>query len=105
MSQKSYLIVGDVFQTKFSDEKTPSRQAIHQLAKKFQETGSVEDASRSGRPVSACTDDNADLVSNRFTQDPHASQRRVSNELDIARSSLRRIMEHLKLKPKRPHLL
>ena len=65
----------------------------------------VEDAARSERPVSACTEDNADLVLETFTQDPYTSQRRASNELDIARSSLRRIMKHLKLKPYRPRLL
>ena len=104
-SQKSHLTVSDAFQAKFPGEKVPSRQAIHQLAKKFQETGSVEDAVRSGRPVSVCTENNADLVLETFTQDPQTSQRRASNELGIARSSLRRIMKHFKLKPYRPRLL
>ena len=65
----------------------------------------MEDAERNGRPVSTCTEDNADLVLETFTQAPYTSQRRASNELDIERSSLRRIMKHLKLKPYKPRLL
>ena len=104
-SRKSHLVVSDTFQAKFPGEKAPSRQAIYQLAKKFQETGSVEDAPRSGRPVTASTEENAELVLETFTQDPYTSLRRVSNELDIARTSLTRIMKHLGLKPYRPRLL
>lgn len=104
-SRKSYLIVDEAFQRKLPNEKPPSRQAIYQVAKKFQETGAVEDASRSERLVSAWTDENADLVLNKLTHDPRISQRRASNELDIARSSLTRIVKDLKLKPCRPRLL
>ena len=35
----------------YSGEKVPTRQTIYRLAEKFDETSSVEDASRSGRPT------------------------------------------------------
>ncbi len=50
-SRKTYEVVTTNFENEFPNEKVPSRQAIYQLAKKFDETGSVDDAPRSGRPT------------------------------------------------------
>ena len=62
--------INEAFQHEFPDEKIPVRQTIYRLAKKFDQTGSVEDAPRSGRPKSVNTDENMQLVSQSFLLNP-----------------------------------
>lgn len=50
--------INEAFQHEFLDDEIPVRQTIDRLAKKFDQTGSVEDASRSGRPKSVNIDEN-----------------------------------------------
>ncbi|CAF3633529.1 unnamed protein product, partial [Rotaria sp. Silwood1] len=76
----------------------PRRQTIYKITKKFDETGSVDDAPRSGRPTTAKTGEKIQLVSEAVVLNPQTSQRRASSELQILRTSLRRIMKYLKLK-------
>jgi hypothetical protein len=83
----------------------PIRQAIYKLAKKFDGTGSVEDSPRSGRPTTVRTEENIQLVSKAFAQNPKLSQRRASLELGISRTSLQRLMQDLNLKPYKTRLL
>ena len=71
----------------------------------FDETGSVEDAPRSGRPASTNTEEDAQLVSQHFLLNPQTSQRHAFRELNISCSTLQRIMTDLGLKPYRPRLL
>lgn len=97
--------INEAFQHEFPNEDVPARQTIYRLAKKLDETGSVKDAPRSGRPKSINTDENMQLVSQSFLRNPQTSQRRAARELDISRSTLRRIMTALKLKSYKPKLL
>ncbi|CAF5022496.1 unnamed protein product [Rotaria sp. Silwood1] len=83
----------------------PTRQAIHKLVKKFDDTGSVEDSPRSGRPTTVRIEENMQLVSETFAQNPQMSQRRASLELGVSRRSLQRLMQDLNLKPYKPKLL
>ncbi len=80
------------------------KQFIEQK-KKFDETGSVEDAPRSGRPTTVRTEDNSQLVSETFRLNPQSSQRRASRYFNISRTSLQRLMKDLNLKPYKPRLL
>ena len=76
-----------------------TRQAIYQLAKKFDETGSVEDAPRSGRPRTVSTEENTERVSETFRLNPQSS------ELGISRRSFGRLMSDLNLRPYKPRLV
>ncbi|CAF4425902.1 unnamed protein product [Rotaria sp. Silwood2] len=51
MSGKTLKTVNEAFQDEYPDDEIPARQTIYRLATKFDETGSVEDAPRSGRPT------------------------------------------------------
>ena len=62
MSGKTVRKVNTAFRTEFPGNKIPSQQAIYQLAKKFDETGSIEDAPRSGRPTTINTEENLEVV-------------------------------------------
>jgi len=105
MSGKTLKTVNEAFQDEYPDDEIPARQTIYRLATKFDETGSVEDAPRSGRPTSITTEENMELVSESYTLNPQKSQRRAAHDLDISRSSVRRIMKELNLKPYKPRLL
>ncbi|CAF1169002.1 unnamed protein product [Rotaria sp. Silwood1] len=83
----------------------PARQAIYKLAKKFDDTGSVEDSPRSDRPATVRTEENIQLVSEAFARNPQICQRRASLRLGISRTSLQRFMQDLNLKPYKPRLL
>ena len=83
----------------------PSPQCIRELIAKFEESGTVLDAKRSGRPVSVTTDDNKEEVKQHFQDYPTTSTRRGSLQLEISRTSLRRMLKQLKLRPYIPSLV
>jgi transposase len=86
-------------------EKFLGRQAIYNRNTRFEETGSVADLPRSGRPRSARSKENLQTVVQAFVQSPSKSIRRASRELEISRSSLHLMLHTLQFKPYRPHLL
>lgn len=61
------------------------------LVKKFDETESLEDKSPSGRPRSISTDENKERILEAYVENPTTTKRRASLELNLSRSSLRRI--------------
>jgi hypothetical protein len=103
---RDYTDVIAAFEQQFPGAQPPIRQAIYKLNKKFEQTGSVNDLPRSGRPRSVRTLENMEIIAETFVKSPKKSARKASNELDISDRSLRRILHSdLKLKPYRPKLL
>ena len=94
-SRKDSAIVKERFIQNFPNSIAPSRQTMDNLAKKLHDTGSVFDCHRSGRPKTATSIENVDVVRLTYAR---KSQRRASSELEISRSSVQRIMKELKLK-------
>ena len=81
------------------------KASVNRLIKKIQTTGSVKRLQGGGRPRTVSTDENAQLVDDLLcSQDDqpgsHLSQRKISNRLNIKRSSVQNIIKN-KLK-KRP---
>ena len=72
----------------YYDRTLPSRTNILNLVKEFDETGSVEDEPRSGRPRSVSTDENKERVRAAFEESPATSLRRASLDLNVSKSSL-----------------
>jgi transposase len=107
---KSYAIhqnaakVARQFQNCF-DRTPPTSKNILSLVRKFDETGSLQDKPRSGRPRCISTDENKERVRVAYEENPTTSQRRASLELNLSRSSFQRMMTELGLKPYRPQLL
>ena len=80
----------------------PTRLAIYRIRGKFDATGSVANASKSGRPRTSMTEENEMRVAMTFVNDPKNS---TAQELSLPRTSLRRLMRKLNLKPYCPRLL
>ena len=88
----------------YFDTDPPTRLAIYQLRDKFNETGSIVDAPRSGRP-SVCTEENLTTVAEAYARSPKKSLRRGSAEIGIKRTSLHKILTKLNMKPYIPQLI
>ncbi len=95
--------VRDLWDGEFNTE-PPTRQQIYNVVHKFEKTGSVADAPRSGWPSTAVSAENEDRVALLLVEAPQTSSRRGALELDLARTSYRRIVKRLKFKCYTPRL-
>ena len=92
-TQRDYCIH---FKTRIS----PTKNAIKSLIRKFQETGAVHDAKKTGRPKLIRTEVQINCVATDVANNSNTSIRRRSLQLGITRSSLQRILKKdLKLFP------
>ncbi|CAF4820767.1 unnamed protein product, partial [Rotaria sp. Silwood1] len=87
ISGRTYQAVNEAFQNECPNDKIPCRQTIYKITKKFDETGSVDDAPRSGRPTTAKTGEKIQLVSEAVVLNPQTSQRRAS-KLNVPRVTI-----------------
>lgn len=83
----------------------PTRLTVYRLRDKFEQTGSIHNAPRSGRPITVTTRENEFKVAQAFTQSPKKSKYRASSELGIERRSLGRLMNRASLKMYTPRLI
>ena len=83
----------------------PTRLTIYRLRDKFEQTGSIHNAPKSGRPITVTTQENELEVAQAFTQSPQKSKHRASSELGIERRSLGRLMNRAGLKMYTPRLI
>ena len=79
-----------------------SRQSFNRLVKKIEDTGSTSRQSKSGRPRTACTDENKDNVedmiqSHEDLRGTHHPQRKIAHELGVSQSSVSRMAHTLRL--------
>ena len=96
----SYEQVRQDFERKFH-KPAPTRANIRMLVNKFKRTGSVVDEKRSGRPQTSAND--VELIQQAIKRSPGASTRRLSNELDIPRTTVWRVLRFT-LKKRAYHL-
>ena len=68
-------------------------KAIKAVIDNFNKTGSVQDAKRSGRPVTATTDEKAKEMFSSLVRSPQKSTRRMSLELKISFKSVYNLMK------------
>jgi hypothetical protein len=73
----NYRDVVDLFVERFPNSVLPSRQAIHSLNKRFEQTRSVADLPRSGRPKSVTMEENLNIVAQSFVQSSTKSTRKA----------------------------
>ena len=92
-----------LFERKF--QRNIKRDTVSKLIQRFEDTGSTDDLPRPGRPVTACSPENCEIIRGAFSLSPTKSTRRASMELNISRTSIRRLLSQLGLKAYRPHLV
>ena len=68
---------------------------ICRIRDKFDATGSVANAPKSGRPRKSVTEENEMRVAMTFVNSPKKSTRRAAQELSSPRTPLRRLMLNL----------
>lgn len=102
---KATARIHEDFRTRFPNAPLPTRQHLRKLNIKFERTGNVADALRSGRPRYVRNEENSQIVAQAFVASPHKSTRKASAQLGISRRSLQRILKDIKFKPFRPKLL
>ena len=85
--------------------KPPSRQAMAAIVQRFEDTGSVADLPRCGRPKSATSGEHKAALKEAIQRSPHKSTSRASLALNISRTSVWRLLKELGLKPFRPRLI
>ena len=78
---------------------------ITSLVRKFQIKGSVRDARRAGRPVSATSVENLNKLQQSLLRTLQKSSSRLSLELAISNRSVRRMLKKLKIRPYIPRVL
>lgn len=79
------------------EKNPPNKSTLLDLVKKFDENGSVlnQNKGKSGRPLTVRTNNNHGIIFEKVLQSPKKSQRRISQELGIARSSVQRLLKDL----------
>ena len=80
-----------------------SRQSVNRLVEKIEDTSSTSRQSGSGRPRTACTDENKDNVEDMIQAQEdvpgtHHPQREIAHELGVSQYSVSRLAHKLKLK-------
>lgn len=87
------------------DTPPPRRQTIYDLRDKFERTGGIMDAPRSGRPVTVTTQENTNLVAQFLVENPRSSTRVAAATLNIERRSIRRMIHDAGFRPYIPRLI
>ncbi|VDP54908.1 unnamed protein product [Heligmosomoides polygyrus] len=72
------------------------RRTVQRGLRLFEESGGTSDRRRSGRPCSAVTKRNKDIIGKRIKRSPQQSIRKMANDLNISEGSVRTIV-HKKL--------
>ena len=81
------------------------RKTVAHLVQRFETTGSVADLPRSERPATVRLTENASRVVAAVANDSCTSSRRLSQELELSRSSVRRLLRDENLRPFHPKLV
>ena len=90
--------VQSIFKEKFGEERLHDRHCIVALMKKFEQTGSVQNRPRSGRP-SVINNEALQNFKNKLDRSPHKSLRRLSQEVGMPLTSTNRAVKKQKFFP------
>ncbi len=83
-----------LFQRTYATFQIPSRKYIRQLVEKFNETGSILDRTRSGRPKTHSTPLVKNQVQGAFQRSPTKSIRKASSQLQIPQTTIFRCLHN-----------
>lgn len=99
-ARRSYIQVKNIFNATFRNGLNQiSKSTVERTIRRFEETGSVKDRPRPGRPKDATNDEKTLDVLLTFTEDPHSSIRKASQQHDISTFSVHKILKKNKFHP------
>lgn len=102
---RSYDAVRNLFNDSFPERNPISKSTVVKTVTRFQETGSVKDCVRTGRPTTV-TGELASLdVLQHFVENPTESLRTVALQLEISHESVRKVLKKSGFKAYRVHLV
>lgn len=95
---KNSLLASRVYKERYPERRYPREESFRSLSERFDATGSVEYVKRT-RQKPALTEENEFTVMIEIVENPHSSARKLSTELGISRTTLRRIIKKNKYHP------
>nr|CAH7715123.1 unnamed protein product [Callosobruchus chinensis]CAH7751633.1 unnamed protein product [Callosobruchus chinensis] len=95
--QGSIVETQRAFRRRFNARNSPTAMTIRKLITRFRPQGSVADLPRAGRPRSSGTEESIEHVEASIEDDAESSIRRRCTQLELSRSSLHRILKHLRM--------
>lgn len=93
-NRRSYNDVRQLFNVNFLNEETTiSKFTVIRTVQHFEDTGSIKNRPKSGRPASATSEQKALDVLQSFIEDPHNILRKASVQNDIDHKSVHKILK------------
>lgn len=104
--QRSYNDVRQLFNATFRNDNTSiSKSTVYKTIRRFEETGSVKDRPKPGRPVTATNPAKSLDVLQSFVEHPHSSTNRTAEEHEIDQKSVYKILKQATFHPYKVHLV
>ena len=89
----SVVKVQRTYKKHFGVKRAPTRTTIKRVIEKFEKEGSIKESGHTGAPKSVRNTENIQRLREKLSENPRKSVRRLSQELDINRESVRRILK------------
>lgn len=102
---RSYEETAILFNSTNSNRNPISKSTVLRTVTRFNQTGSVKDKPRSGRPASVTNIEKSGLVLQAVIENPGTSTRKISNKVDISSRSVHRILKTHNYHPYKIHLV
>ena len=105
-NNKSIISTQRAYPRKYGTKTAPDPKTIRNIVKNFEENGSVGDKKRFGPELTVRTPENIEKIRKKLEDSPKRSQRWLSRETKIPKTTIRRIIrDELKLFPYKIHIL
>lgn len=102
---RSYEETANLFNDTYPDRNPVSKSTVLRTVARYEQTGSVQNKTKSGRPKSARNDDSAQLVLQAVVENPGTSTRKMATQLGMSRTSVRRVLKEHHYHPFKMHLV
>lgn len=103
--RRSLQDVCNLFNDTHPNRNPISKSVVGKTLRRFEQTGSVKDLPRSGRPRTAKSDDNKLDILLAVSEDPHLSTNQLAANFNISQSSIVSFLKSEKYKPYKVHLV